>query len=112
MRYVNFSATEIGRRSCYALAATCSLQLHQYLEAFCCPAWESQYDGSVFFSPAQLQDLWDLAEAGDNNAGDAQQELGALPRHRHCPDPQFLQLTSNILVNMTLSIASLTLAAV
>ena len=33
-------------------------------------------------SPVQLYDLWDLAEAGDNYTGHAQQEPRPLLRHR------------------------------
>ena len=32
-------------------------------------------------SPEELDDLWDLAEAGDYYAGNAQQELRPLLRH-------------------------------
>ena len=38
-------------------------------------------------SPVELDDLWDLAEAGDNYADHAQQELRPLPRH--CCAPLF-----------------------
>ena len=31
--------------------------------------------------PVQLNDLWDLAEASDNDADHAQQELCPFPRH-------------------------------